>query len=242
MRAQISLVDMPDFSFDLDVLGGDITLLPGLEAWLNNLIRSSVLRCAPPPRKAHSLPATAQPSPAQPSPAQPSPAHVMKGMTHCSSADHLPSLPHAHYGSALGECQVQPASCGGMSMERPGCARQCRPYVLPDKYTVRLTDSDLGIETPKGILFVRLCEAQNVPRIGPPLQVGPLLQVRHSPCRPACPALLPRPYTLPDRYCIDLAPNGGALARPRGMLCVKLVEARHVPRTDFFGSTDPLVK
>ena len=43
---QVSLVDMPDFSFDLDVLGGDVTLLPGLEAWLNSLIRSSVLMCA----------------------------------------------------------------------------------------------------------------------------------------------------------------------------------------------------
>ena len=31
-------------SFDLEVLGGDITLLPGLEAWLNSLIRTSVLR------------------------------------------------------------------------------------------------------------------------------------------------------------------------------------------------------
>ncbi|KAK9917790.1 hypothetical protein WJX75_008296 [Coccomyxa subellipsoidea] len=41
---QVSLVEMPDFSFDLDVLGGDITLLPGLEAWLNSFIRASVLR------------------------------------------------------------------------------------------------------------------------------------------------------------------------------------------------------
>ncbi len=32
-------------SFDLEVLGGDITLLPGLEAWLNSFIRASVLRC-----------------------------------------------------------------------------------------------------------------------------------------------------------------------------------------------------
>ncbi len=33
-------------SFDLDVLGGDVTLLPGLEAWLNSFIASTVLRCA----------------------------------------------------------------------------------------------------------------------------------------------------------------------------------------------------
>ena len=31
-------------SFDLDVLGGDVTLLPGLEAWLNSFLASSVLR------------------------------------------------------------------------------------------------------------------------------------------------------------------------------------------------------
>ena len=33
-------------SFDLDVLGGDVTMLPGLEAWLNSFIASTVLRCA----------------------------------------------------------------------------------------------------------------------------------------------------------------------------------------------------
>ena len=37
---------MPDFSFDLHVLGGDVTLLPGLEAWLNSYVRHSLLRCA----------------------------------------------------------------------------------------------------------------------------------------------------------------------------------------------------
>ena len=41
----------------------------------------------------------------------------------------------------------------------------CRPYVLPDKYTLKLTDAELGIETPKGILFVTLIEASNVPRM-----------------------------------------------------------------------------
>jgi hypothetical protein len=44
---QVSLTDMPDFSFDLQVLGGDVTLLPGLEAWLNSYVRHSLLRCAP---------------------------------------------------------------------------------------------------------------------------------------------------------------------------------------------------
>ena len=32
------------WNFDLDVLGGDVTLLPGLEAWLNSFLASSVLR------------------------------------------------------------------------------------------------------------------------------------------------------------------------------------------------------
>jgi hypothetical protein len=40
-----------------------------------------------------------------------------------------------------------------------------RPYVLPDKYIVRLTESDLGIEMPKGVLFVKLMEAENVPKM-----------------------------------------------------------------------------
>lgn len=44
---QVSFTDMPDFSFDLQVLGGDITLLPGLEAWLNAFVRHSLLRSAP---------------------------------------------------------------------------------------------------------------------------------------------------------------------------------------------------
>ena len=45
---------MPDFSFDLQVLGGDVTLLPGLEAWLNSYVRHSLLRCAPFCSHAHS--------------------------------------------------------------------------------------------------------------------------------------------------------------------------------------------
>ena len=45
-----------------------------------------------------------------------------------------------------------------------GC-RGCRPYVLPDKYVVKLTDAELGVEPPKGILFVKLIEASNVPRM-----------------------------------------------------------------------------
>ena len=37
--------------------------------------------------------------------------------------------------------------------------------MLPDKYMLKLTDAELGIETPKGILFVQLIEASNVPRM-----------------------------------------------------------------------------
>lgn len=44
-------------------------------------------------------------------------------------------------------------------------ARLYRPYVLPDKYVVPLTDSPLGIQTPRGILFVHLLEAEGVPRM-----------------------------------------------------------------------------
>lgn len=43
LHAEIKLVWC---SFDLDVLGGDVTMLPGLEAWLNSFIASTVLRCA----------------------------------------------------------------------------------------------------------------------------------------------------------------------------------------------------
>ena len=40
---QISFVSMPVFSFDLNMYGGDLTLLPGVELWLNQLIRQFVL-------------------------------------------------------------------------------------------------------------------------------------------------------------------------------------------------------
>ncbi len=40
-----------------------------------------------------------------------------------------------------------------------------RPYVLPDKYVVPFTDAGLGIETPTGILFVKLLEAEHVPKM-----------------------------------------------------------------------------
>ena len=41
---QFALVEMPSFSFDITVYGGDATFLPGLEAWINSLIKDTVLR------------------------------------------------------------------------------------------------------------------------------------------------------------------------------------------------------
>ena len=61
------------------------------------------------------------------------------------------------------------AQCDFRGRKR-GCMLMCacamrRPYVLPDKYVVPLTDSELGIQMPKGILFVHLLEAEHVPRM-----------------------------------------------------------------------------
>lgn len=35
---------MPKFNFNINVYGGDVTLLPGIEAWINAFIRDQVLR------------------------------------------------------------------------------------------------------------------------------------------------------------------------------------------------------
>ena len=37
-----------------------------------------------------------------------------------------------------------------------------RPYVLPNKYVLKLTDADLGAKNPKGIVALHLLEATNV--------------------------------------------------------------------------------
>lgn len=44
LALQISLVEMPSFSFDINVYGGDITFLPGVEQWINWFIETRVLR------------------------------------------------------------------------------------------------------------------------------------------------------------------------------------------------------
>lgn len=35
---------MPQFSYNLNVYGGDVTFLPGLEVWLNSLLRDTVFQ------------------------------------------------------------------------------------------------------------------------------------------------------------------------------------------------------
>ena len=42
---------------------------------------------------------------------------------------------------------------------------------------------------------------------------------------------------LPDRYTVEVV-KGGGLVKPVGILFIHLIEARNVPRTDFFSKTD----
>ena len=52
-----------------------------------------------------------------------------------------------------------------------------------------------------------------------------------------------RAYTLPQRYTYPLDPQRlAALEAPRGMLTVRLVEAKDVPRMDTLGKTDCFCK
>ena len=51
---QLAFLEQPTFTFDLKLIGGDATLLPGVEDWLTALIRTCILkpfllpeRCAP---------------------------------------------------------------------------------------------------------------------------------------------------------------------------------------------------
>ena len=41
---QVSLVEEPDFSFSIQLQGGDITFLPGLELWLSSFIKDVLLQ------------------------------------------------------------------------------------------------------------------------------------------------------------------------------------------------------
>lgn len=44
MSLQVSLVGLPNFSFDMHVYGGDMSLLPGLEGFISSFIRDIVLK------------------------------------------------------------------------------------------------------------------------------------------------------------------------------------------------------
>ena len=43
---QVAFVEQPQFSLSLTLYGGDISILPGLEAYLQNFVRDSILRRA----------------------------------------------------------------------------------------------------------------------------------------------------------------------------------------------------
>lgn len=81
---QVAFVEMPSFSLNLTLYGGDVSFLPGLEAYLSSFVKDSILR----------------------------------------------------------------------------------PYVLPESFVWPLVDvASLGIEKPQGMLFIKLLEATNVPRM-----------------------------------------------------------------------------
>ena len=42
---QAALVEMPKFSFDVTMYGGDVSLVPGLEQWLTTFMQETVFRC-----------------------------------------------------------------------------------------------------------------------------------------------------------------------------------------------------
>lgn len=42
--AHVSFTELPRVSFDFTLLGGDASVLPGLHAWLQGLIKDAVLR------------------------------------------------------------------------------------------------------------------------------------------------------------------------------------------------------
>ena len=44
-HGQVAFVEAPHFSLSLTLYGGDISILPGLEAYLQNFVRDSILRC-----------------------------------------------------------------------------------------------------------------------------------------------------------------------------------------------------
>lgn len=45
LAAQVAFVEMPSFSLNLTLYGGDVSFLPGLEAYLSSFVKDSILRC-----------------------------------------------------------------------------------------------------------------------------------------------------------------------------------------------------
>ena len=41
---QLAFVEQPQFSFDVQLYGGDMNMLPGLEEWLTTFVRYSLLK------------------------------------------------------------------------------------------------------------------------------------------------------------------------------------------------------
>ena len=46
LLSQVALVEMPKFSFDVTMYGGDVSLVPGLEQWLTTFMKDTVFRSA----------------------------------------------------------------------------------------------------------------------------------------------------------------------------------------------------
>ena len=67
----VSLVDPPDLGFDLTVAGGNLSLIPGLEAWLDGLVVSALRPFILPGRFTYPL------TPGRPPPPPPPPAGVL---------------------------------------------------------------------------------------------------------------------------------------------------------------------
>ena len=44
---QVALVEMPNFSFDVTIYGGDASMVPGLEQWLSAFMKDRVFRYCP---------------------------------------------------------------------------------------------------------------------------------------------------------------------------------------------------
>ena len=87
------------------------------------------------------------------------PQHIQGCCSKCSDAVTRPSLlPSKAHTAVLAEFLQGFAVLTG--------AAKCRPYVLPDHYTIPLVPGDFNqIEKPRGMLFVTIISAANVPKM-----------------------------------------------------------------------------